>query len=298
MKIVRNVATNDMVVPWGLARVHDEILIPITSGKTAALGTVWTGNLAPKVDAFVAAVQPLVRGFALGHIVNAESAPGGLDLGKLWTGFIDLRDALLNAVSGEPPAGSQVVDLGGLLAELESFRASVGSRLDMNAMKDALAGLKRARDAVNAQARAKPEDESAAAAAWNRAASFDTAATWGANFLAGSRDRTRNAIAAMSAAAARRYAPAAPMRDSTGGDVRDAVDRANKATDPRDQIRAINDANRAFHAARTRDHLENVLPRSGTRGALERHIGQGGGSGAQTPAEINEQNRRFWAGRS
>jgi hypothetical protein len=67
----------------------------------------------------------------------------------------------------------------------------------------------------------------------------------------------------------------------------------------RDKIGAMNAANAAFHAERTRDNYEALLagPAPGTRRTLERHI-RSGTSGARTPGEINEANRRFWASRS
>jgi hypothetical protein len=150
----------------------------------------------------------------------------------------------------------------------------------MNTMAAAVAELKRVADAVSANARA--------------ARSTNDAQGW----LARSRDAAREALGKIRTAAAKRYGTAdqRPTTDSTG-EVRDAVDRANKATDPRDQIRAINDANRAFHSARTRDHLEDVLPQSGTRAALERQIGRDAGSGAKTPAELNAMYREHYARR-
>jgi hypothetical protein len=290
MTIVRNVRTQDS--PAFLAgalrrwQIRDEILTPITTGKTFALGETWAGALRPKIDAFVAAVEPLTRGFALGHIVGAESAPGGLALGQLWEGFIGLRDALASAVvSGERPAGGEQVDLDEIFTELESMRRAVGSLPEANdftELENSLRGLQRARDAVDAQVRAARTTRDAQ------------------NFLARSRDANAAAFAQISEGTAKRYGTAdqrvAPARDSTG-EVRDALHAAGHATDMRTKVSALNDAHAAFWRARTRDHLDNLLPRSGTRGALERQVDQGGGSGALTPAEINRRNREHYARR-
>jgi hypothetical protein len=269
----------DSAINWRGRCVRDEILTPITTGKTFALGETWTGSLRPKLDYFVARVEPLARGFALGHVVGAEEAPGGLDLGAVWNGFIDLRDTLLRAVEGErPDVGEWNVNLDDIFRELEAFRRSVGSPLDQNSMRDAVDGLKRARDAVDRQVSARR--------------GTGDAKSW----LARSRESTRQAIGKVRDAAARRYGTAQPVatRDSVT-DVRDAVHAAHTATNPRDQIRAINAANRAFHAARTRDHLAVTLtPAPGTRGALQQHIGRGGASAAPSIEEINRRNREHY----
>lgn len=171
--------TSDVAVPGylRLARIRDEILTPISSGKTLATAETWQGALRPKLDYFVEQTEKATRGFALGHVVGAEEAPGGLVMGQLWTGLIDLRDVLTRAtaVAAERPAvGHWHVDLDEIFTELENFRASVGSQPDMNTMKDAVAGLKRARDAVDAQVRSR-----------------DTAdAVWGTSYLA--QDKVRN----------------------------------------------------------------------------------------------------------
>jgi hypothetical protein len=276
--------TSDVAVPGylRLARIRDEILTPISSGKTLATAETWQGALRPKLDYFVEQTEKATRGFALGHVVGAEPAPGNADLGTVWNGFIDLRDTLLRAVDSKRVDGGEWnVDLDEIFRELEAFRASVGSKPDMATMSNAVDRLKRARDAADARLNAARSTSDAQ------------------SFLRRSREAASQAFAKIRTGAAQRYGTAdqrTTTRDSMT-DVRDAVDAAHRATNPRDQIRAINAANTAFHAPRTSDHLAAALsPHPGTRGALQRQISQGGGgSGAMTPAEINRRNREHYA---
>jgi hypothetical protein len=274
----------DAAINWRGRCVRDEILTPITTGKTFALGETWTGSLRPKLDYFVAQVEPLTRGFALGHVVGAEDAPGGLNLGAIWTGFVDLRDTLLRAVENKrPDAGEWNVNLDDIFRELEAFRRSIGSRPDQNVMSAAVDGLKRARDSVDRQVSARHGQ--ATGDAQNVLRRMNAAAS-------AARSQIRDAATRFYGGASQ-----ALTRDSVTS-LRDALHVANTATDTRTKMRSLNAANKAFWAPRTRDHLAvNLSPQPGSRGALQQHIGRGAGSGAPSIEEINAANRRFWANR-
>jgi hypothetical protein len=129
------------------------VLTPITSGKVLALGRVWTGELRPKIDAFVARVEPLTRGFAAGHIVGPEAASATLNIG---TPAQDLEREIMSAALPTGADGPTDVDVTELYAEVRAFRRSVGSAPDegdASEFEDRLRGIVRAADAVTAQVR-------------------------------------------------------------------------------------------------------------------------------------------------
>jgi hypothetical protein len=160
------------------------------------------------------------------------------------------------------------VDVSAVLAEIRAFRASVGSPLNQNTMRDAFGRLRAARDAVDRQVRARATGDAS-------------------RFLARSRDRARSAIAQIRDGAARRYGVGdqqVTSRDSMT-EVRDQLHAAGRATDMRTKVQALNAAAAAFWRGRD----------TGTRGGLERQNGRGAGSGAPSISEINRRNREYYA---
>jgi len=69
-------------------RSRDEVLNAVSSGKVLALGTVWTGELKPHIDARLEAIKPLVTGLSLGRVLHAEPGSHSLRMGRKWTGDI------------------------------------------------------------------------------------------------------------------------------------------------------------------------------------------------------------------
>jgi hypothetical protein len=273
MRIVKNVATRDSPLrlrPRPLLR--DERLDAISPGHVLDAGEVWDGTRRYR-DVVNATVGSLAApGLSLGGTLSAEQSPvvAGL-LGTAWDGVAVIRSTLAGA---KDETFMPVIQSSANLQE-----ALEGG--DPTAVRDSYSAWKRDCEAVDARLRSR------------RSATND-----GQKFLAKARDAARAGIAALNAAAARRWAPER-THDSATTEVRDQLDAANRATNLADKIRAMNSANSAFHTERTRDNYEALLtgPAPGTRRALESHI-RSGTSGARTPAEINEANRRFWASRS
>lgn len=69
-------------------RTRDSMLNAISPGKVLALGTVWTGSLAPEIDSRLDALRPIVSGLTSGNRLNAEPAGASLDMGRRWVGDI------------------------------------------------------------------------------------------------------------------------------------------------------------------------------------------------------------------
>ncbi len=84
-------------------RTQDDLLNAVNPGKVLALGKVWTGSLAPEIDARLDAIRPLVTGFTSGRVLNAEPASPSLDLGRKWVGDVVgmLRAAARDSETGE-----------------------------------------------------------------------------------------------------------------------------------------------------------------------------------------------------
>jgi len=200
------------------------LLLPQPSVKRLALGRTWVGSLIPKLDAFISQADTIVTG----HLAEGELlGPVSTDLG---VSAEDLAGDIVEGISREPTD----VDLREIYGELQAFRRSVGSSPTQNEMRYALGRLRSARDRYGARARSRgTADAQAALRAMNEA----------------SRARNR----AINEANARRYG-AAGQRATTDSmtDVRDAVHAAHTATSAREWNAAINAANRAFWAQRTR----------------------------------------------
>ena len=238
MKVVRNVLTSDTVAPGWLAarRICDELLTSIGGSKLLVLGRIWAGGMSAQVDAVLAAVEPLTRGFIPGHVVGADPVPPALDMGRRWVG--DLREQIADAVRGR--RGSEApddVDVGEVLEAVAQLQAQMGTEApDFTAITDSVRKLRRRRDAVAAKRRmidaARTRDE----------AQED---------LSRANASSRSEVAKMNAASKAQWGERASgaTRDSVGG-VRDAVDAANKATDMRLVDSAKNQAAAEFWVAK------------------------------------------------
>jgi hypothetical protein len=199
VKIVRNVRMQDSPGDFR-GRTRDEIASTQPNAKRVALGLTsgsWP-DLKLKIDTFVDESSTIVRGFLANHVVGAEGAPGGLNLG---TTAADLEREILEAA--EPSGRPADVDVGEILSEVRRFRQSVGSPVTQNEMRDALVRLRAARDAIDAQVRSRGTGDS-----------------WGTNLLAQDGVRNRNFAASWNATCREKYdgaAPATPTRDSSHG---------------------------------------------------------------------------------
>ena len=133
-------------------RVRDELLSPVYSGKLHVAARTWEGDLKPKIDAAIAAVEPLITGLTSGNVLHAEPGPADLNLGRQWLG--DLRSRLADAVmeharSGGGSGEAIGIDLSAVLqaaARLdEVFETGGRNPAQLSSAFDA---LRRARDAV------------------------------------------------------------------------------------------------------------------------------------------------------
>ena len=90
-------------------RTQDERLDAWGDGKVLALGTVWSGEIAPHVDARLDALRPLVTGFTTGHVLHAEAAANSLDMGRRWVG--DIREVIRAGARESKRGDGERVDL-------------------------------------------------------------------------------------------------------------------------------------------------------------------------------------------
>jgi len=131
--------------PVGGHVARDEILTPITTGKTLVLGRTWTGGLQSLVDSTLAAVEPLANGLASGNVLHAEGVPATLDLGRRWVGDLYQRIAAAKVDNGD-------VDLSEVAQELRQLSEQM-SLTPGPAIGDAVSRLRQAVDAVKARTR-------------------------------------------------------------------------------------------------------------------------------------------------
>jgi hypothetical protein len=230
----------DAAGDFARGRTRDEILRQQPNEKRLAIGRVWTGELAPKVDSFISQADPISRGYLQGHVVGAEDAPGGLDLG---TSAADLERQIMSASEpGSSRAGPDDVDVSEVLAEIRAFRASVGSSPNQNTMRDALVRLRAARDAVDRQMRGRgTADAQHALRRMNDAArttitrmNAAAAAFWGARNTALTQDNNWRRLLS--------------GRDTT---TRVGLERhARQGSSAAETVRVINERNKAFWSGR------------------------------------------------
>jgi len=115
-------------------RTRDEILNAIPPGRVLCLGTVWTGELAPKVEAAAEAITSAFAapGLSAGGVLHAEPAPDVLDLGRQWLGNLQtqiLASAADFASQRRPEeAGAEPgTDLGEVVEQLDRLRRDMGT---------------------------------------------------------------------------------------------------------------------------------------------------------------------------
>jgi hypothetical protein len=117
------------------------------AGKCIALGTVWTGQLKPLLDYRLDALQPLVTGFTMGRVLNAEQLANVIDLGRVY--LSDLTSRIRAAAADSRSAPGNRVDLAPVLTEADRLEVLLGSAApSAGAIGDALTRLRRAADGV------------------------------------------------------------------------------------------------------------------------------------------------------
>ena len=199
----------------------DTMLSAIEPGKAFCAGTVWQGALKPMIDGRVAALGSIFSGFTTGNVLHAENVRATLDLGRRWLGDLvtELTAAPTSAVEGR-----DAVDLAPVYAGVRNLQEAIeANAANPAAIQDAVAGLKRAADAVRPRG---TRDWLRPAGDQGREMNQRNADFW----------REREAAVELSTV------PSATVRDD--------VARANRATNMRDRIGAINEANRKFWSGR------------------------------------------------
>lgn len=237
-KIARSIYVED-VISRGFVR--DDLLSAIPPGKVLALGTVWTGELRPVLDMTVAAFDSIVSGFTSGRVLHAEASLPSLDLGKRWLGELRAKIAdVATRYARQPSAASadDTVELTPILKGVGNLQEVIENGGDPQAVRDAVASLKRARAAIGGAA---PEP--------TRDAIGD--------YLRTSGEQNRAKVQAINSANVsfwRDRVPSAPTIDRRSSaqvsEVRDRVHAANHATSMPEKIDALNSAHRAFWASR------------------------------------------------
>lgn len=216
-------------------RTRDDLLNAIPSGKLLALGTVWSGDLKPIVDATIEALGPIISGFTLGRTLHAQNAGAVLDLGLRWLG--QLHAKITDAVESNRDPGPEDTDVSELLREVESLeRVMATGAQNFGATQDAFRRLVRARDALTPR---RTHDSGGMAGRDRRIGDFSKAL----------RPQELNNLHARYWAA--QPSPAATQDTSTGqaGRVRDALHAVGTATGAK-RGDAINALNREFWAGR------------------------------------------------
>ena len=261
-RIVRFFCTDS---PNGRRHFRDTMLNAIPVGKVLVLGRVWTGELAPLVDSYLEALNPIVSGFTLGRTLNAEPPTDLADMGRRWLGDLHTRIAAsVDTATGPEPR----VDVSEAITALERLREVMpgGNAAQIH---DAWLGLRSAADRVSRSLR----DASGHPAIRRDYRSGD-----------GSKPRSIASISADNRAFwAGRGAAAAETRTRTASAsdavFRDAEHACQTATTPRARIAAMNVMNRL----RTGEPMTaDMQPQRSAPSSI---------------ADINARNRAFWSGR-
>ncbi len=93
-------------------RTRDAMLNAIPVGKVLALGTVWTGELQPEIDARLDALRPIVSALTTTGRLTAEPAAPSLEMGRRWIG--DIRDVIRGGARDSEHREGERVDLSAL----------------------------------------------------------------------------------------------------------------------------------------------------------------------------------------
>lgn len=273
MKRLR-VFVNDTVSPRR-SRFFGDDLSAERVPKLLLMPMTWRGDLKPVLDAYLEQLRPLENGFTLGRVLSAEEAPATLNLGTAWLG--SFRDRMLAARTDQPGG----LDATPVLAALEAVRREMKAG-DPIAVSDGMRDLRRAADRV---ARSRDEEEPHGAFSEGRRIA-DAARQRVADINAHNRDfHAARSVTPQLDTSGRmhwRTGDAAPGGRATA--FRDALYEVRTATTPRAQLAALNRSARAFWS-RAGD------PPTVTGYALRRT------PAPTSVAEINAQNRTYWAGR-
>jgi len=253
MITLRSVFTRDAPLDYlGRVRSRDTLLDVVPSGKIAALGTVWTGKLQPKIDEFISKATDFITPFFPTRVLNAEPFPPDMawQPAQRWLGdlTVELRDEFQAAIAASRPAAgdwNQRVDLSEIHEAVENFRRSVGSPVDQNdtsqfqeklrRMSDGIVRIRDAAQRVSDQVRAKSTTDAG-----------NVLRRWA---------QASGAAAAKMNVDNKRFWEArsgAPTQDSAGGatEVRDRLADVNRARSEFERLREMNRLNRAHAATR------------------------------------------------
>ena len=91
--IVRNVFTIDHSV----RHTSDRLLAAVPVGKTLVAGTLWEGDLQPRIDNLKDELKELVTGFTIGQTLDPEGPGRQIDIGRVWKGISELENAVRDA---------------------------------------------------------------------------------------------------------------------------------------------------------------------------------------------------------
>jgi hypothetical protein len=265
------------------------VLSAIPPGKVFCNGTLWTGELAPLLDATLSAVESMYTapGLSLGHALNAEgvqtlqllgrtwldnvvsqikraSADGGLDpetgTSRVLPGVRSAGDpsrAQAARASGDAPQPGDP-DVTTILRDIELLRTQMGTTaMNFSGVQDAIRRLRRSLDSTRTSDARRPIGQ------WTKGLSGDAINQRNREFWT---QRTTS-DAAMSTAA------------------RDALASFHKATTPSQRNEAMNAMHKAFWS---RDNRPATLP--APESAAHPWAAQG--------EEMNRRAREFWATRT
>lgn len=282
MKILRNlfkVVTCDVRPRF----FGDEILSAIPPGRVLCLGTVWRGELAPRVEAAAEAISSafVAPGLSLGGALHAEPAPDVLDMGRTWVG--NLQTKILASAADfasqqrpEEAGAAPGTDLGEVVEQLDRLRRDMGTG-NPQTIADGVRRLRDAAGRVTDSMKGRSLDR-------HHTGDFSRSVS-----IATINQRNRDFHARNSAA---------PRLDSSGRMVRGAVVRTGDSA----RMTAVRDAEHAVRSASTpREQLSaiNLLNRlQATReGEPFGTAGMIGRRPPQSPVELNAMHRAYWAGR-
>jgi len=230
-----------------LVRRSRDALDPIPKGKLLIGGTLWTGDLQPRLDGSLdvleRSIDDLMRrmdetDFSLNHTANAESAPAQVDL--LGRAFLGNMSTVLRSRAHDGSAAKPGdVDVTELVAKIDETTATRGP-LTFVTLGDVLRDIRRVKDALTAGRRTGDAGARPMIGRSRTVGNFGERTSPGAINDRNSDYWTRRLIGDNAAA------QVGKMRDALA-----EADRARKAGDARGMVESINAANRALWASRT-----------------------------------------------
>src|SRR6185437_7403377 len=126
---------------------RDEVLNAIPPGKVMVNGLLWSGELAPLLDATLSAVESTYAapGLSLGHALNAEGVETPQLLGRTW---LDNVAKQIKRASSDAPKPEDT-DVTAILRDIELLRGQMGTRAsDFAGMRDSIHRLRRSLDSA------------------------------------------------------------------------------------------------------------------------------------------------------